>query len=82
MIGPYIIKRKGKKPLTLWCVTMRDPATSWFEIKLQNIEAHTVASVVEQTWLTRYPWPTLVVFDKGTDFFWRFHPYGRQGIIA
>jgi hypothetical protein len=35
MIGPYNIKRKGKKPLTLWCLTMIDPAR--FEIKqVQN----------------------------------------------
>jgi hypothetical protein len=48
---------------------MIDPATSWFENKeVQNREAQTVASVVEQTWLTRYRWPTIVVFDKGTDF--------------
>ena len=45
MIGPYTMKQKGKKPLKLWCVTMIDPATSWFEI--------TVASTVEQVWITR-----------------------------
>ena len=33
MIGPYTIKTKGRKPLTLWCVTMIDPATGWFEMK-------------------------------------------------
>jgi hypothetical protein len=90
MIGPYNIKRKGKKPLTLWCVTMIDPATSWFEIKeVQNREAHTVASVVEQTWLTRYPWPSIVVFDKGTEFMGDFarmvaKDYGieRKGITV
>jgi hypothetical protein len=26
MIGPYTIKVRGRKPLTLWCVTMIDPA--------------------------------------------------------
>lgn len=90
MIGPYTIKRKGKKPLILWCVTMIDPATSWFEIKqVQNKEAYTVASVVEQTWLTRYPWPTIVVFDKGTEFMGDFarmvaKDYGieRKGITV
>jgi hypothetical protein len=49
MIGPYIRKRKGMKPLALWCVTMIDPATSWFKIKLvQSKIAHTVASVMKQ----------------------------------
>jgi hypothetical protein len=31
-IGPYTIKRKNKKSLTLWCVTMIDPATGWFKM--------------------------------------------------
>jgi hypothetical protein len=69
---------------------MIDPATSWFEIKqVQNREAHTVASVVEQTWLTRYPWPSIVVFDKGTEFMGDFarmvaKDYGieRKGITV
>jgi hypothetical protein len=90
MIGPYTIKRRGKKSLTLWCVTMIDPATSWFEIKqVKNKEAYTVATVVEQTWLTRYPWPTVIVFDKGTEFMGDFatmvaKDYGieRRGITV
>jgi Integrase zinc binding domain len=28
MIGPYTFQRHGKKSVTLWCVTMIDPATS------------------------------------------------------
>jgi RNase H-like domain found in reverse transcriptase/Reverse transcriptase (RNA-dependent DNA polymerase)/Integrase zinc binding domain len=69
MIGPYTFKRQGQKPLSLWCVTMIDPATGWFEMKqAPNREAITVASIVEQTWLTRYPWPTQLIFDKGSEF--------------
>ena len=54
LIGPYTIKRKrGKKNLTLWCVTMIDPATGWFEMKeIPNKEAITIANIVEQTWFT------------------------------
>ena len=33
LIGPYSVKRKGKKKLTLWAVTMIDPATGWFKMK-------------------------------------------------
>jgi hypothetical protein len=45
------------------------PATSWFEIKqVQSREAHTVPNLVEQTWLTQYPWRTIVVFDKDIEF--------------
>ena len=40
------------------------------EIKDQT--AITVANVVEQTWLTRYPWPTAITYDKGTEFMAEF----------
>ena len=32
LIGPYTIPRKGKNLLKLWCLTMIDPATGWFEM--------------------------------------------------
>jgi len=90
MIGPYTIKRKGKKELNLWAVTMIDPATGWFEMKqVEDKEAITVAEVVEQTWLTRYPWPTQIVYDKGSEFMGDFaqmveKDYGikRRGITV
>jgi len=88
LIGPYHIKNKtNNQILRLWCVTMIDPATGWFEIReLKDKEAITVANLVEQTWLTRYPWPTELVFDRGTEFMGQFakmieEDYGiiRQG---
>ena len=33
LIGPYKIRRKGRKELICKCVTMIDPATSWFEVQ-------------------------------------------------
>lgn len=73
LVGPYIIKRKAKQPLTLWCLTMIDPATGWFEMcEIKNKEAATIANLVEQTWLSRYPWPTQIVFDKGGEFMAEF----------
>ena len=68
MTGPYSIKRKGKKTLELWCVTMIDPATSWFEIKdvPGTKQADIVANVVEQAWLNRCPWPQKSILDRGT----------------
>ena len=70
MVGPYTITNKQtKKTLTLWAVTMIDAATGWFEMKTVNEkDAMTVANVVEQVWLTRYPWPEIVTYDKGTEF--------------
>ena len=54
LIGPYMIKEtKNKKKIVLWCITMIDPATGWFEIKeIKNKLAINVADIVEQTWLT------------------------------
>jgi transposase InsO family protein len=73
LIGPYKLKQKGRKSLELWCVTMIDPATGWFEMKqLENKEAITVANIVETTWLSRYPWPTIINYDRGTEFMAEF----------
>ena len=71
MIGPYTIERKNKtkKPLTLWALTMIDPTTGWFEMReIKTKSADTVANVLEQAWLTRYPWPTRMIFDRGSEF--------------
>jgi transposase InsO family protein len=52
---------------------MIDPATGWFEMReIPNKEAFTIASLVEQTWLTRYPWPNQVTFDRGKEFMREF----------
>jgi len=69
LIGPYTIKRKGKPDLKIKCVTMIDPATSWFEIaQYDDKRAITIANIVEQQWLTRYPLPTQIIFDRGSEF--------------
>ena len=48
---------------------MIDPATGWFEIKeIKDKYPHTIAHVVETTWLTRYPWPTKIIHDRGNEF--------------
>jgi Integrase zinc binding domain len=33
MVGPYTIKIHGAEAPTLWCVTMIDTVTGWFEMK-------------------------------------------------
>jgi len=74
LIGPYKIKNiNNNQDLTLWCVTMIDPATGWLEIKeIKNKEALNIANLVEQTWLTRYPWPMELTYDRGTEFMGEF----------
>jgi transposase InsO family protein len=46
-----------------------DPATGWFELKqTRTKQADEVANLVEQTWLSRYPWPEFLTFDNGPEF--------------
>ena len=48
---------------------MIDPATGWFKIKqYDDKKSITVANIVEQEWLTRYPHPYLVTLDRGSEF--------------
>ena len=73
LIRPYNIKRHNGKTLILWCVTMINPATGWFEVKeLKTKESWKVANIVEQTWLTQYPWPTILNYNQGTEFMAEF----------
>ena len=75
LIGEYKIKQKGKKMLKMKAVTMIDPATGWFEIvQYSDKKSITIANLVEQTWLSRYPWPTLITYDRGSEFIgFKFH---------
>ena len=42
------------------------PATEWFEIlQYNNKEAATIANLVKQTCLFRYPCPTIITYDQG-----------------
>jgi len=48
---------------------MIDPATSWFEIRpLKDSKSETAAKELENCWLTRYPWPTTMITDRGSEF--------------
>ena len=49
---------------------MIEPATRWFEIQqYDDKKSITVANIVGQEWLvSRYPWPTQITFDRGSEF--------------
>ena len=72
LIGPYKLnKQKGVKPLR--AVTMIDLATGWFEVReIDTKHAYNVANAVELAWLTRYPRPNIITYDKGTEFLAEF----------
>ena len=90
LIGPYTInqgkRHKGKqKQLELWCLTMIDPATGWFEmVRVPNKEAFSIAELAEKTWFTRYPWPQQVIYDRGTEFMGEFRRMVKEdyGVLA
>ena len=53
LIGSYTIPRKGKKSLKLWCITMINPATGWFEMaQIPNTTAAEIADITNITWFT------------------------------
>ena len=48
---------------------MIDPVTGWFKIKqYDDKKSITVANIVEQEWLARYPRPYLITLDHGSEF--------------
>ena len=52
---------------------MIDPATRWIEIvEIDQKSAYKIINVVYQTWLSRYPWPTKVIIDRGGEFMKEF----------
>ena len=51
------------------CVMMIEPVTGWFKIKqYDDKKSITVANIVEQEWLARYPRPYLITLDQGSEF--------------
>jgi hypothetical protein len=75
LIGPYPFGKVDKKRnidtyyTELWCITMIDPATGWFEIaEIPTKQADFIANLLEFHWLTRYPWPTEIRMDRGGEF--------------
>ena len=70
MKGPYTEKnQKQNSELTLHCVTMKALATGWFEVEAtKEKDAMSVANIVEWIWVSRYPWPQEIVFDRGSEF--------------
>ena len=52
---------------------MIDLATEWFEVhEIKEKDTGSIANAVEQEWLTRYPWPQELIFDRGTEFMGEF----------
>ena len=67
LIGPYKICRKGKYTLIPKSITIIYLVTGWFEVtQYNNRKVMNISNLVETTWLTRYPCPTEIMYDKGS----------------
>ena len=48
---------------------MIDPATGWFDMtSIKTKSADVIANKLEQTWLSKYLWPTKIILDQGSEF--------------
>ena len=67
-IGPYTVKTlTGKHELR--AITMIDPATRWFELQaIKNPSSHECMEAFNNMWLSRYPRPTYIGYDNGSEF--------------
>ena len=48
---------------------MIDPAARWFDMtSIKTKSADIIANKLEQTWLSKYHWPTKINLDQVTEF--------------
>ena len=79
LIGPYRIKRRGLKDLKLWCLTMIDPITGWFNMaQIATKTAAEVADIAKKTWFLWYPLPQQLILDRGTEFMAEFSQMAKN----
>ena len=61
---------------------MIDPATSWFQMRqIPDKREDTISNIVEQAWLTRYPWPTQIIFDRGSELMAEFSTMVQKPMV-
>jgi hypothetical protein len=69
LIGPYTLNGKDKSSLDFMCLTMIDPAASWFDIvELPTVDTSTVATSTKGKKVTcnNYTKDADVTFDKSS----------------
>ena len=54
---------------TLHALTMINPATSWFDMTaIKTKSADIISNKIEPIRLSKYPWPSKIIIDQGTEF--------------
>ena len=66
---PLLHTKKGKKEnLYLKAVTMINTVTGWFKITKYDYKyAISIVNLVDNMWLARYPRPTEIMYDQGSE---------------
>ena len=70
IIGPYTIQRNSKKEnLQLKSAMVIDTVKVWFEKEqYEDKRVISIAKLVETTWMSRYPRPIEIAYDKAKEF--------------
>eukprot|EP00804_Cyclotella_cryptica_P026179 CCRYP_009768-RA/>CCRYP_009768-RA protein AED:0.35 eAED:0.24 QI:0/0/0/1/0/0/3/0/398 len=84
LIGPYSLKGKDGTEIGVMCLTMIDPASSWFEIVELPVTTYAVTPMkkrgkralrlitllINKTWFSRYPHRRCqyIIYDNGSKF--------------
>lgn len=82
LIGPWTIEVMGQK-LRFRALTIIDTVTNWPEIiSIYSKHSSHVGLQLENAWLSRYPRPSRIIYDQGTEFTgWAFQRLiNRHGI--
>lgn len=62
--GPYLVNGEN-----MYCFSIIDQATRWCElIAITDMTSETAAQNLEDQWLCRYPRPSILISDNGTNF--------------
>ena len=66
---------------------MINPVTGWFEVTQYNYKKEMmIENFVDTTWLSRYPWPSEITYDRRSEFlgqeFKNIFIEGEYGIIT
>jgi len=69
LIGPWKYKVRGLREIAVRALTMIDPVTNLVEIvRVHSTRSEENKRAFENTWLSRYPLPEVVVSDNGPEF--------------
>ena len=69
LIGPWTIKLPNKETRQVFALAIIDTASNLVElVKIDNKTSAHIRRKFHNTWLARYPRPTRVIHDNGTEF--------------